>query len=204
MAANRFLELYRSGRISDLRSLTRTWHELVKRSHPDATGSEGSAALFDRLNAEYREAKQVLAAVAEPVPAPQSNPFGPPPGREAFYREFRDILSRGFPLDPENPRLPGPYFQSRRLMAAWLGSLVPPLSFAGFEADLLSLKQNSTYLQDGPLLPFLYRVTDFQLGGDPADAAFAVREWPAMRRLLERRNKSDLVAVLQYLMEDLP
>ena len=215
MGENRFLELYERGRISDLRSLSRAWHELVKRTHPDAIGSETSSQLFSQLHEEYHAARIVISARADGL-APTAldnadltalaNASADPiisPSRQDFYRELNDIIRRGFPLDPENPRLPSTYFQSRKTLSAWLAQNLGPDSFEKFERETLALKNNSTYFATGPLMPVLYQFCDFHSLGSAGAEKFIRSEWPRMERLLKRRGKNGLVAALDYLVRDL-
>lgn len=200
MGENRFLELFERGRISDLRSLSRAWHDLVKRTHPDLTGTDESGQLFTQIHQEYHEAREFIRSLDKPS---IDTPKPPELTRREFYTEFNDILRRGFPLDPSNTRLASTYFQSRTVLVAWFEKILGPDSFMAFENDLLDLKKNSTYFSDGPLMPVFYQICDFHQLGTSAPKRFVQSERPRMERLLKRRGKTALTSVLGWLIDDL-
>jgi len=203
MGANRFLELYERGRIHDQRSLTRAWHELVKRTHPDATGDGQSATLFDQIRAEYQEARILIGQSTIQTPEPETEETDQSQILTSLYQELNDIMRRGFPLDPKNPRIASTYFKSREVMRYCLDSLIRVDLFQDFEREMLELKTNSTYFTTGPLIPVLYRICDYHCQGDYTGANFARKEWPRMERILTRRNKQAIVEFLSFLMEQL-
>lgn len=146
--ANRFIELFESGRLRDATGLRRAFRSLAKRAHPDMRrsgdravagelapdSSEEASTAFIALRAEYEEALAFLQVDGErekkpathtdrsdgAPPKPASTRHVLPFDRRAFYESFEDLIARGFPHPPTAPYPARLYTMSRNRTLAYL------------------------------------------------------------------------------------
>jgi hypothetical protein len=210
MIENYFLERIRTGKIMDLQGLKKAYRSLVKKTHPDAVGSERLAGKFMLIRQNFEEACQALPEVGGHCEAAEADRR--PKHRFLFFKELQnlDCLESPYCLDKADlaAKIQTSNLAVAGHFARWKAEWVDIFAAAQGEYDRIKKEKppHAPYRKNdlnACLRPVFFNIVCYHLSGQDFYRKQLRQNLAAILHLLEERRFLALRRYVVFLIKDM-